>query len=208
MSILSHTWTLLFIFGVYYVCYLAMNWSTRNRAILALPFYTLISTLILVPLGAWSYLRMATAHKNYGVIRPGLKQPRQRRSELVFAEMVAAVSAQDLSVADLQFDLAAVGHDPGPIDGVFGLRTKRAVIEWQQYLVSQGHDLGASGADGVFGPRTALASRAEAPWLGLADRRLSTDDWMERFRRPLFRSRGRGVDPRVLDRPSLESLVD
>ena len=101
-SIIDHSWTLLFVLGVYYVCYLAINWRTRNRAIFWLPFYTLLSTLILVPLGAWSYVRMATTHKNYGIIRPGPKQPLQRSTELVFTEMVEAIAAQDLTVAELQ----------------------------------------------------------------------------------------------------------
>lgn len=208
MSVLSVSWSLLYVLAVYYACYLIVNWRTRNWALVALPFYSLVVTLILVPVGAWSYLRMAIAHKNYGIIRPGPKLPWQRNSVTVHAEMVDAVEAQELTVADLQSDLFAVGHDPGSMNGVFDQSTKRALIEWQQYLIGQGYDLGAAGPDGVFGPLTAAASCAEAPWLGLVDHRLSTDEWMDRFRRPLFRPRGGSVDRPEVDRSPVVAMVD
>ena len=40
------------------------------------------------------------------------------------------------------------------IDGVFGKKTKEAVIAFQKARITEGHDLGDSGADGVIGPKT------------------------------------------------------
>jgi peptidoglycan hydrolase-like protein with peptidoglycan-binding domain len=88
-----------------------------------------------------------------------------------------------MAVIDLQVDLAAVGHDPGPVDGEFGPRTRRALIAWQEDLIAHGYDLGPQGADGVFGAITAEASRHEAPWRGLDDARIETTDWLESFGR-------------------------
>lgn len=56
-------------------------------------------------------------------------------------------------VADLQAALAALGQDPGPVDGVFGPRTSAAVREFQ---VQAGIV-----ADGVVGPQTRAAVAAE-----------------------------------------------
>jgi peptidoglycan L-alanyl-D-glutamate endopeptidase CwlK len=56
-------------------------------------------------------------------------------------------------VLDLQRRLARLGFDPGPLDGVFGRRTERAVRQFQQSA--------ALTVDGVAGPATfaALESR-------------------------------------------------
>ncbi|RKO67806.1 peptidoglycan-binding domain-containing protein [Desulfofundulus salinus] len=38
-----------------------------------------------------------------------------------------------LNVTELQRELAAAGFDPGPVDGIFGLLTRRAVEAPQRY---------------------------------------------------------------------------
>ena len=57
------------------------------------------------------------------------------------ADTTLAVGARGAVVSELQTRLAAAGHDPGPIDGVFGARTEAAVRALQQ-----AHSLPVSGA--------------------------------------------------------------
>ena len=48
------------------------------------------------------------------------------------AEPVLKKGSTDPAVRDLQAALKALGHDPGPIDGVFGATTESAVRAFQQ----------------------------------------------------------------------------
>ena len=48
------------------------------------------------------------------------------------AEPVLRKGSEDPAVRDLQEALKALGHDPGPVDGVFGVRTESAVKAFQQ----------------------------------------------------------------------------
>jgi peptidoglycan hydrolase-like protein with peptidoglycan-binding domain len=48
------------------------------------------------------------------------------------AEPVLKKGSSDPAVRDLQVALKALGHDPGPIDGVFGQTTDTAVKAFQQ----------------------------------------------------------------------------
>jgi peptidoglycan hydrolase-like protein with peptidoglycan-binding domain len=48
------------------------------------------------------------------------------------AEPVLRKGLNDPAVRDLQQALKALGHDPGPIDGVFGNATESAVKAFQQ----------------------------------------------------------------------------
>src|SRR5216684_7182626 len=48
------------------------------------------------------------------------------------AEPVLKRGASDPAVRDLQQALKTLGHDPGPIDGVFGASTESAVKAFQQ----------------------------------------------------------------------------
>jgi peptidoglycan hydrolase-like protein with peptidoglycan-binding domain len=48
------------------------------------------------------------------------------------AEPVLRKGSTDPAVRDLQEALKALGHDPGPIDGVFGATTEAAVKAFQQ----------------------------------------------------------------------------
>ena len=58
-------------------------------------------------------------------------------------------------VRALQRRLRAFGHRPGPVDGIYGLRTEAAVERFQR-------DSGLS-ADGIVGPQTRRLLNAEAP---------------------------------------------
>src|SRR5260370_15617436 len=48
------------------------------------------------------------------------------------AEPVLKRGSSDPAVCDLQQALKTLGHDPGPIDGVFGANTESAVKAFQQ----------------------------------------------------------------------------
>jgi peptidoglycan hydrolase-like protein with peptidoglycan-binding domain len=48
------------------------------------------------------------------------------------AEPVLQKGSTDPAVRDLQQALKALGHDPGPVDGVFGIATESAVKAFQQ----------------------------------------------------------------------------
>jgi hypothetical protein len=48
------------------------------------------------------------------------------------AEPVLRKGSNDPAVRDLQQALKALGHDPGPVDGVFGDTTESAVKAFQQ----------------------------------------------------------------------------
>ena len=53
-----------------------------------------------------------------------------------------------------QEQLAYHKAQPGKIDGIFGSKTKAAVIRFQKARIAEGDDLGSAGADGAIGPKT------------------------------------------------------
>jgi peptidoglycan hydrolase-like protein with peptidoglycan-binding domain len=59
------------------------------------------------------------------------------------AEPVLRKGSHDPAVRDLQQALKALGHDPGPVDGVFGDTTESAVKAFQQRARSQSMGLSA-----------------------------------------------------------------
>ncbi|MGB9781227.1 peptidoglycan-binding domain-containing protein [Caldanaerobacter sp.] len=58
-------------------------------------------------------------------------------------------------VLELQMILQSLGYDSGPIDGIFGPRTKKAVMKFQR-------DNGLK-VDGIVGPETMKAIRMLVP---------------------------------------------
>lgn len=76
-------------------------------------------------------------------------QPAAAAGAVELGGRVLRAGVRGSDVAELQRLLAAVGLDPGPIDGVFGRATESAVRAFQA-----GHDLAA---DGVAGSRTLAA---------------------------------------------------
>ena len=53
------------------VLYLYLRRGGGNGWVLAMPFYVLLSSFLILPLGPVWYVKMALAHHNWGVIRPG-----------------------------------------------------------------------------------------------------------------------------------------
>jgi hypothetical protein len=47
----------------------AIHWKGRNRWLLLMPFYTLATSLIILPLGVLWYFAMAIPERNFGLIR-------------------------------------------------------------------------------------------------------------------------------------------
>lgn len=62
--------------AIYYALVVWLHWRSRDRWMLLMPFYTLFSSLVLTPIGGWSYLRMVIKHHNAGVIRPEMRLAR------------------------------------------------------------------------------------------------------------------------------------
>lgn len=69
-SIVSTGWTLLVIAVLYFIMVYALHWRQRNRWLILMPFYGLVSSLILTPLGIIWYFVMAIPERNFGIIRP------------------------------------------------------------------------------------------------------------------------------------------
>jgi murein DD-endopeptidase MepM/ murein hydrolase activator NlpD len=97
----------------------------------------------------------------------------------------AAARAGSADVAALQVALRGVGLSPGPVDGISGVQTRRAVIGFQRRR-------GLS-ADGVAGPRTrrALGVRGR-PSLGTRAMRVGQRGWDVAALQFLLSSRGFG----------------
>jgi len=92
-------------------------------------------------------------------------------------------SLQGTPIADLQYELKALGYLPrGPIDGVYGYRTSAAVRLFQEHTRTLGGKPELGQPDGLVGPNTRAAldyslsrnlrcrwtvsgQRQEAPWL-------------------------------------------
>jgi peptidoglycan hydrolase-like protein with peptidoglycan-binding domain len=55
-----------------------------------------------------------------------------RNGSNAMAEPVLKRGSNDTAVRDLQEALKALGHDPGPVDGVFGAQTETAIKAFQQ----------------------------------------------------------------------------
>jgi hypothetical protein len=71
--------SILSVFLIYVIAVACVNWKQRDWVLLVYPLYGLFNNMILVPLGVFSYLRMAHAGKNYGVIHSRRKVDSQSR---------------------------------------------------------------------------------------------------------------------------------
>ena len=56
------------------VVYLYLRRGGGNGWVLAMPFYVLLTSFLILPLGPIWYVKMARAHHNWGIIRPGHRQ--------------------------------------------------------------------------------------------------------------------------------------
>lgn len=107
-----------------------------------------------------------------------------------------------MTVLDIQRRLLALGHDPGPLDGAWGRRSRAALVAFQK---SAGLD-----PDGVAGPRT-LAALNDKPTPALAD--LTADPpWLAEARRfmGLKEIAGPASNPQIVEwgRRAAEWYVD
>jgi peptidoglycan hydrolase-like protein with peptidoglycan-binding domain len=98
------------------------------------------------------------------------------------AEPVLKKGSNDPEVRDLQEAMKALGHDPGPIDGVFGEATEAAVKAFQQ-------ENGIT-VDGIVGERT---------WITIDDADTSL---------PILRIGSTGLPVRRLQRLLMQILGD
>ena len=55
---------------MYYCALTIVNWRTRDIHLLLYPLYALFYSLVLVPIGIYSYISMAIQFRNAGIIRP------------------------------------------------------------------------------------------------------------------------------------------
>ena len=70
MSLAEAGWVLLIVLALHGALTTYANWGQRSRWLVVMPLYSLVSSLILTPLGALMYVRMAWADRNAGLIRP------------------------------------------------------------------------------------------------------------------------------------------
>ncbi len=83
VSVVTPGWTLAATLGLYLVVLAVVHRGHWDRWLVVLPFYAAVSSLVLVPLGQVSYVRMAIEHRNAGLIRT---RPRGRHAVLGSAE--------------------------------------------------------------------------------------------------------------------------
>ena len=70
LYVVHATWPLLALLLLYLGLVTGVNWRRKDHALLIYPLYSLVYTLVMVPIGVFTYFRMAVKHRNYGVIRP------------------------------------------------------------------------------------------------------------------------------------------
>lgn len=70
LTMATGSWALLCTLAIYYVATVGLHWRHRTRWLFVLPFYSLFSSLVMTPLGAIWYVRMAVADRNAGFITP------------------------------------------------------------------------------------------------------------------------------------------
>ncbi|AEV86041.1 N-acetylglucosaminyltransferase [Actinoplanes sp. SE50] len=69
LTLATGGWTLLAIFGLHSALIVYMHWPVRTRWLALMPLYTLFNSVVMTPLGAFWYFRMAIADRNAGLIR-------------------------------------------------------------------------------------------------------------------------------------------
>ncbi|MET4094291.1 hypothetical protein [Arthrobacter sp. UYCu712] len=90
-AILQPGWSLLAAGVMYFGMVYAVHWKHRNRWLLRLPFYPLVTSLILLPLGAGWYFAMSIPEKNFGLIR--FRRPRYGPAAAGQSRMTAPAEA-------------------------------------------------------------------------------------------------------------------
>jgi cellulose synthase/poly-beta-1,6-N-acetylglucosamine synthase-like glycosyltransferase len=75
-SLATAGWVFATVLAVYAALNTCLHWRHRSWWLLALPVYSLFSSLVLAPLGALWYVKMAVTDRNAGLIRVGLRRRR------------------------------------------------------------------------------------------------------------------------------------
>ena len=73
-SLATAGWVLLGTLALYGLVAAYVHWSHRSRVLFLLPFYAAFNSLVMTPLGAFWYVRMALADRNAGIIRTGRRR--------------------------------------------------------------------------------------------------------------------------------------
>ena len=68
-ELIDHPWVLPVIIVLYWALIFTFHWKTKKWFYLLFPFYALLQILVIIPLGALMYLRMAWSTSNVGHIR-------------------------------------------------------------------------------------------------------------------------------------------
>ncbi|MGH9121740.1 MAG: glycosyltransferase family 2 protein, partial [Acidimicrobiales bacterium] len=64
------TMALLAVLGVYMFVNDLANWRHKDLALVAYPFYSLAYSMVILPIGIYTYFKMSFTHHNFGIIRP------------------------------------------------------------------------------------------------------------------------------------------
>ncbi|MCL2924915.1 MAG: peptidoglycan-binding protein [Trichodesmium sp. MAG_R04] len=92
----------------------------------------------------WTSLAQPSFSSRPPIQRP--KSPTPKQNQLVEVEKILAKGDRGSKVKTLQISLRTMGFNPGPIDGIFGMKTTRALKEFQK---SKGIK-----ANGIFNQKT------------------------------------------------------
>jgi hypothetical protein len=92
MTILHPGYDLITVFVIYWTVLVLVNWDYRDRTLFLYPFYGMVNSLVLVPLGLLSYLWMSIPEGNWGWIRLSVHRTRQRRLDEV-VELAPALAS-------------------------------------------------------------------------------------------------------------------
>lgn len=68
-EIIKHPYMLLLVILVYWILVFLFHWKKIGWFFLLFPFYALLQVMVLVPIGMFSYLRMAYVARNAGIIK-------------------------------------------------------------------------------------------------------------------------------------------
>lgn len=79
LSLFQPGYDLITVLLIYWVVLMAVNWRHRHWTLIVYPFYGLINSLVLVPLGIVSYFAMSLPEGNWGWIRLSVHRIRHRR---------------------------------------------------------------------------------------------------------------------------------
>ncbi|GIJ70383.1 hypothetical protein Voc01_053000 [Virgisporangium ochraceum] len=107
---------LLVIIGAYWLFTYVMFWRQRSWALLLFPIYSLVSVMVITPLGIWKYLRIAATARMVG--RISIRRRRHRQAP-VHARVIAParrIRTESAEPSDALRDAMANGANVPPVD--------------------------------------------------------------------------------------------